>query len=72
MPPHASHLRVPMIRIVVVEPYALVRASLTEIMGAEPDFDVVGEVPASLRSALLTWLLTDLLDLTQGPVGLPG
>jgi DNA-binding NarL/FixJ family response regulator len=45
MPPYASHLRVPMTRIVVVEPYALVRASLTEIMGAEPDFDVVGEVP---------------------------
>jgi DNA-binding NarL/FixJ family response regulator len=42
MPPNASHLRVPMTRIVVVEPYALVRASLTEIIGAEPDLQVVG------------------------------
>jgi DNA-binding NarL/FixJ family response regulator len=42
MPPYASHLRVPMTRIVLVEPYALVRASLTEIIGAEPDLKVVG------------------------------
>jgi DNA-binding NarL/FixJ family response regulator len=43
MPKSATRAWARTIRIVVVEPHALVRASLREIVSGEPDLDVVGE-----------------------------
>jgi DNA-binding NarL/FixJ family response regulator len=44
--PHPATRALPrVIRIVVVEPHALVRASLCEILAGEPDLEVVSDVP---------------------------
>jgi DNA-binding NarL/FixJ family response regulator len=51
MPKTATQVAPRLIRIVVVEPQALVRASLREIVSEEPDLAVVGEV-ADIDSAI--------------------
>ncbi|GAB7044295.1 MULTISPECIES: response regulator transcription factor [Catenuloplanes] len=59
-----------MIRVVVVDDQALVREGLGLVLGAQPDLEVVAELPDG--PALLTFLETDTADVVLLDLYLPG